>query len=278
MIPAFSTLRVRLERLFGRNGVSSSGHEGLSARTIACFKACNDHDLVSALSQGILKRWRQLDGLAVLPIPPGFAEIHGRFDGKALLIRNVCFSAQGFRKLHLEVANLGPGLNILHCVMFPDHSWDLPLFGCDIVTARGRVTAAVVDLSPTAAALDGQWLEALAPLRRFAYATPRDLPEWGSIFSAAVCFVRPGSAEEENAFLRQSLGYLDALLNRKASIIPDGSDDPASLARLEGQRRYCRQQQCNDKTRRVLAKAFDDSWADRYIRELLFDSPQVGAA
>ena len=40
---------------------------------------------------------------------------------------------------------------------------------------------------------------------------------------------------------------------------------------------YChaddKQQKRNDKTRRVLEKAFSVEWADRYIEELLFDNP-----
>ena len=36
---------------------------------------------------------------------------------------------------------------------------------------------------------------------------------------------------------------------------------------------YCKQQKQNDKTRRVLEKAFNPAWADRYIEELLFDDP-----
>ncbi|MCT4366758.1 MAG: hypothetical protein N3Z28_03695, partial [Synechococcaceae cyanobacterium MAG-AL2] len=36
---------------------------------------------------------------------------------------------------------------------------------------------------------------------------------------------------------------------------------------------YCQQQKRNDKTRRVLEKAFNPTWANRYIEELLFDDP-----
>ena len=46
-----------------------------------------------------------------------------------------------------------------------------------------------------------------------------------------------------------------------------------TIRRYEGQLSYCLQQKRNDKTRRVLEKAFDASWADRYIEELLFDDP-----
>ena len=48
---------------------------------------------------------------------------------------------------------------------------------------------------------------------------------------------------------------------------------PAKVERWQGQLHYCKQQKQNDKTRRVLEKAFNPEWADRYIEELLFDDP-----
>jgi phycocyanobilin:ferredoxin oxidoreductase len=53
----------------------------------------------------------------------------------------------------------------------------------------------------------------------------------------------------------------------------DGPGDAATVKRWEGQQRYCKQQKQNDKTRRVLEKAFNPIWADQYIENLLFDDP-----
>ncbi|NER92759.1 MAG: phycocyanobilin:ferredoxin oxidoreductase, partial [Symploca sp. SIO1B1] len=36
---------------------------------------------------------------------------------------------------------------------------------------------------------------------------------------------------------------------------------------------YCTKQQQNDKTRRVLEKAFGVEWAERYMTSVLFDLP-----
>ena len=46
------------------------------------------------------------------------------------------------------------------------------------------------------------------------------------------------------------------------------------LIYLEGQKNYCIQQQQNDKTRRVLEKAFGVEWAENYMTSVLFDVPQ----
>ena len=45
------------------------------------------------------------------------------------------------------------------------------------------------------------------------------------------------------------------------------------LEHLAGQQYYCTKQQQNDKTRRVLEKAFGETWAERYMTQVLFDIP-----
>ena len=69
-------------------------------------------------------------------------------DGEDLFIRNEVHCCRGLRKLHLETARLGLGLQILHCVIFPDPRFDLPVFGADIVASPAGISAAIVDLSP----------------------------------------------------------------------------------------------------------------------------------
>ncbi len=231
--------------------------------------------LVLNLAQILQTHWRKLEQCKPLALPRGMERVKGAMEDGTVQIRNCCFSARGFRKLHLELASIGPGLNILHGVMFPDPRWDLPLFGCDLVAARGQVSAAVVDLSPTAEALSPSLHQQLQALPRPEFSEPRQLPPWGDIFSTAVCFIRPRGVEEEQKFQQLAANYLGLLVAETRRISPDPPDHHATLARRAAQLRYCRQQQCNDKTRRVLAKAFGDAWADDYIRHVLFDEPSI---
>jgi phycocyanobilin:ferredoxin oxidoreductase len=232
------------------------------------------HPLVDALAERIRAVRDQLPGLEPLPIDPELEAISGSLDGEELFIRNEVHRCRGLRKLHLETARLGAGLQILHCVFFPDSRHDLPVFGADIVAGRGVVSAAIADLSPvTEAGLPAAIDAALRDHARPAFAQVRELPAWGSIFSPHVLFVRPADAAEERAFVEE-VGELLAVLARSvASSDPQGPEAPATVARWHGQLRYCGQQKQNDKTRRVLEKAFNPSWAERYIEELLFDDP-----
>jgi phycocyanobilin:ferredoxin oxidoreductase len=106
----------------------------------------------------------------------------------------------------------------------------------------------------------------------------RELPPWGSIFSPHVLFVRPVSDAEEQRFVDEVGAYLQVLADAAAVSPSQAGDDAASVARWQAQLRYCKQQKQNDKTRRVLEKAFNPRWADRYIEELLFDDPPAPCA
>lgn len=231
------------------------------------------HPLVEALAESLRDCLVDLPELAPLALDPGLEAISGSLDGEDLFIRNEVHRCRGLRKLHLETARLGAGLQILHCVFFPDPRYDLPVFGADVVAGKGGVSAAIADLSPTGERLPEVIEQRLAALPRAAFSQVRDLPVWGSIFSPHVLFVRPANGEEEKWFIQVVTAFLGVLASAVAATRPQAPDDPATLNRWQGQLHYCRQQKQNDKTRRVLEKAFDPAWAHRYIEELLFDDP-----
>ena len=231
------------------------------------------HPLVDALAERIRTDWEALPELAPLAVADDLEAISGSLDGEALFIRNEVHRSRGLRKLHLETARLGAGLQILHCVFFPDPRYDLPVFGADIVAGPAGVSAAIVDPSPVVGALPASIDAALAARPARSYSQERELPPWGSIFSPYVRFVRPIGAEEESSFIQEVGEILAVLADAVCAAEQQASDHPSTLERWHGQLRYCKQQKQNDKTRRVLEKAFNPAWADRYIEELLFDDP-----
>ena len=120
--------------------------------------------------------------------------------------------------------------------------------------------------------LPADYVQALSNLPPARFTQPRDLPEWGSIFSDFCLFVRPTTRREESAFLNRVTQYvsLHCQFASEAKVLTS-ADERASM--LAGQRHYCLQQQKNDKTRRILAHAFGPDWAEQYLQTMLFDSP-----
>jgi phycocyanobilin:ferredoxin oxidoreductase len=135
-----------------------------------------------------------------------------------------------------------------------------------------------VDLSPVEGALPEGIATPLAQRTCPPFSEKRGLPPWGSIFSPHVLFIRPHTAEEEEWFLEEVGARLALLAEESRTAQPLAPDNAATLARWEGQCRYCHQQKQNDKTRRVLEKAFHPEWANTYIETLLFDDPPPPAS
>ena len=231
------------------------------------------HPLLVSLADRIRRCREGLPDLQDLAVPADLEEIIGSLDGEALFIRNEVHRCRGLRKLHLETARLGVGLQILHCVFFPDPRFDLPVFGADIVASPAGISAAIVDLSPVGEHLPAAINEALSNIDSPAFEQVRDLPAWATIFSPFVRFIRPANREEEDWFVGLVETYLGILSRAVERAQPTASSDPFTIARYHGQVSYCQQQKRNDKTRRVLEKAFGTDWADRYIEKLLFDEP-----
>ncbi|MGB1621612.1 MAG: phycocyanobilin:ferredoxin oxidoreductase [Synechococcus sp.] len=231
------------------------------------------HPLVMMLAERIRSKRAALPALADLALDEDLVAIKGTLDGEQLFIGNELHRCQGMRKLHLELARLGNGLQILHCVWFPDPRFDLPIFGADIVAGPAGVSAAIVDLSPVKPTLPSGLERALKAVEMPPFRQVRELPGWGTIFSPYVRFIRPDGAQEETWFVDLVETYLSVLSAAVLQATPDPADSLSTIQRYEGQLNYCLKQKRNDKTRRVLEKAFNPDWAEAYIENLLFDNP-----
>ena len=233
------------------------------------------HPLIHRLAERIINYWQKYLDLSAYSLPEGLGYVEGKLEGERLRIENRCYQTPQFRKMHLELAKVGNNLDILHCVMFPRPEYPLPVFGCDIVAGRGGISAAIADLSPTSPekTLSPSYVDQLSKLTKANFSEVRELPAWADIFSDFCLFVRPLNSTEEQNFLELASGYLR--IHCKQAIASNTVSPQQQQLYLAGQRYYCTKQQQNDKTRRVLEKAFGEEWAENYMTTVLFDVPQI---
>ena len=231
------------------------------------------HPLIHRLAERIINYWQKYLELAPYSLPEGLGYVEGKLEGEKLRIENRCYQTPQFRKMHLELAKVGKNLDILHCVMFPRPEYALPMFGCDIVAGRGSISAAIADLSPTSPnkTLPAGYIQALSALKPADFTEMRELPPWADIFSQYCLFVRPHDLEEEQEFLDITANYLRIHCKQAVASTPVSPSEQKLY--LAGQKYYCSKQQQNDKTRRVLEKAFGTDWAEYYMTTVLFDIP-----
>lgn len=229
------------------------------------------HPTIRNLADCIESTWQKYLKLEPYHLPNELGYVEGKLEGEKLTIENRCYQTREFRKIHLELAKVGEMLDILHCVMFPREDFALPMFGTDLVGGRGQISAAIVDLSPVTPdlSLPDRYIEALSALPPVNFSQPRELPGWGDIFSDFCLFIRPANLEEEQAFIARVRGFLEVHCQQAIASQPVSASEKALVA--AGQQYYCAKQQKNDKTRRVLEKAFGKDWAENYMNNVLFD-------
>ena len=189
-----------------------------------------------------------------------------------LNITNKMWKCPALRKMHLELADL-KGLKILHSIFYPDPRYNLPIFGCDIVSTGKVVTAAIVDLSPVHGVDDNFYRPIREISNEFTFSGRRPIPLWGDeIFSPYCKFQRLTEAIDQANFYCVVLLYLkeyrDLVKNTNR-----GTFWVDTMKRLDDQIWYCESQKKNDKTRGILEKWFDKDWTDTYMNEVLFDAP-----
>ena len=182
-------------------------------------------------------------------------------------IYNRMWNARGLRKLHIERAVTSKGIEILHCVLFPDPEFPIPIFGCDIVEVNGKVTAAIVDVSPV------HKVDYSLGYIKYDFKKYRHLPEWGDVFSPWCKFVRLDESEYVN-FLSLCSEYLEVFCNIVRAAERE-TDWVNTMKRYDDQLWYCTAQRKNKKTEAVLSQCFDKSWATKYIQNVLFDKPKL---
>lgn len=230
------------------------------------------HLLIQQLANRIEGYWQKYLDLSNYQIPEDLGYVEGSLEGSKLVIENHCYQTPQFRKLHLELAQVGDRLDILHCVMFPRSNYNLPIFGVDLVGSSLGISAAIVDLSPVnrRGVLPEAYSDIVAGLPQIDFSQPRQLPEWGNIFSEFCLFIRPVNRSEEVLFLNRVEQFLDLHCQTAIGTFPVSSVSQQNEL-LAGQRYYCQQQQQNDKTRKVLEKSLGKIWTERYVTQMLFD-------
>jgi len=239
-------------------------------KSVFCTES-KSHPLLLEAIDLIKNRIHSLSNVQSLSFDPTLTQIYSELNKEELFIINEFYQAKGFRKIHLEVAKLGKSFEILHSVFFPDPCYELPIFGVDLVISSNNISAAIVDLSPVGENMSDFMISQMESLSIPIFQEPRILPEWGSVFSPYVCFIRPVDSNEEKSFLKLIDQYLSVL---SSLILLERTDEINSLQtidRFQYQKRYCLNQKLNDKTRVILTKYFGSSWADEYIEKILFD-------
>lgn len=189
-------------------------------------------------------------------------------------IENRVYESYCFRKLHIEVAVQQDGLQVLHCVMYPRNTFDLPILSLDVVAYKGRPTFAIIDPCPVTNSLQlpPLYVNSVRSLqKKYDISTNSSIPDWGkSIFSECCVQMRPESSEDTGKFIKYLLALCHFHVQYARLATP--VDSVARRKEIyESHVRYSKMQRSNDKTFSILEKRFGSENARRYMNTMMFD-------
>ena len=117
---------------------------------------------------------------------------------KDIFIVNEMHECRGLRKVHLETGYTD-NIEVMHCVLYPDPEYPIPIFGADIVATPTVVTAAIADISPVYKT-DKIYKKLGKLASKYEFKEKRPLPEWADIFSPYCQFMRLRNEEEKSLY------------------------------------------------------------------------------
>ncbi|CAM9768731.1 unnamed protein product, partial [Ectocarpus fasciculatus] len=219
-------------------------------------------------------------GLEPYPIPEGL-EGNCAVVGKGRNLQTVetsitAFRSSKFRQVRAALVETDQATQVLNLVMFPSPSYDLPIFGADLVTLPG-VHLICIDLQPAhpAQQLDAKADEAMHEARkRHVEALPwgGDLPEAAQKFFSPHCLwakLDPKEAVEQKA-LDAMMDYLREYLRLVEDAEQVEGDGP--LAKISsGHAEYSKYRRENDPARGMLTRFYGAEWTEAAIAGILFD-------
>jgi|TARA_B100000085_G_scaffold282318_1_gene310620 phycocyanobilin:ferredoxin oxidoreductase len=190
-------------------------------------------------------------------------------ENENVFIINEMHHTKKLRKMHLETGYTD-SINVMHCVLYPNPDYPIPIFGADIVETPKMVTAAIVDMSPVYGS--ERYVDIFRDISyKYQFQEDRVLPPWSEdVFSEGCKFIRIKTDEEKRMFM----DLVKESMKLYKGIVENAQYDMRwinTMKRIDDQAHYCNQQRKNKKTKAVLSKWFDPEWAENYINEVLFD-------
>lgn len=224
----------------------------------------------------------RLATLEPYPVPEVFQERRAttgpRSRPSEVITHSWAVRARGVRQARAACVQGDPQPQVLNFVINPDHRYELPFFGADLVTLPGGHLIAI-DLQPVIKADEHHTAPVWERLEPLFERWRSRLPDGGPIpaeaepyFSSGFLWTRLPLDETErldSAVLPAFQDYLALYLDLLQEAEPVGEARAGEL--LAGQQRYTDYRAEKDPARGMLTRFYGSEWTERYIHDFLFD-------
>ncbi len=209
------------------------------------------------------------------PIPPGLErQVSDRGKHQAT-IQSWCYQCPEFRKIRYTYIDGGEASQVFNSVIYPNHCYDLPLLGIDLLSFGKKKILVVLDFQPLFRdeAYQKKYIEPMRELHDdypdLAQGLEMKFYDANQYFSKYLIFAKTDAETVENRLLPAFRDYLNLYwrLLEKAEPLTD----PEDIRRIvKAQKDYDQYSADRDPASGLFSSYFGHEWAEKFLHEFLF--------
>jgi 15,16-dihydrobiliverdin:ferredoxin oxidoreductase len=215
-------------------------------------------------------------------IPDGLAQMTSDRGRSPATIQSWCYQCPELRKIRYTYMDAGDAMQVLNCVMYPSHQYDLPFLGVDFLSFGKVKNLVVMDFQPLFqdAAYQTKYIQRLQSLH-VKYADLVQGLEMKSYdanqyFSKYLLFAKVEAEVVPTRVFAAFKDYLNLYWEMIDAAIP--LTDSADIQRIvNAQKEYDQYSADRDPAHGLFSSHFGNEWANRFLYEFLFEDAKPAA-
>jgi 15,16-dihydrobiliverdin:ferredoxin oxidoreductase len=215
-------------------------------------------------------------------IPPGLAQMTSDRGRSPATIQSWCYQCPELRKIRYTYMDAGDAMQVLNCVMYPSHQYDLPFLGVDFLSFGKVKNLVVMDFQPLFqdAAYQAKYIQRLQSLH-VKYADLVQGLEMKSYdanqyFSKYLLFAKVEAEVIPTRVFAAFKDYLNLYWEMIDAAVP--FTDLSDIQRIvNAQKEYDQYSADRDPAHGLFSSHFGNEWANRFLYEFLFEDAKPAA-
>jgi len=233
--------------------------------------------------QEYLEQELQRFELQSLPIPEGLERNASERGKNKAEIQSWCYRSDRLRKIRYTYIDAGESAQVLNCVAYPGHQYDLPILGIDLLSFGKKKILVVIDFQPLFRDPEykAKYIAPMRALRDKYDDLAQDLGmkfyDANQYFSENLLFAKTDEATVEHRVLPAFKDYLQLYWDLLDIAAP--TEDPQAIQRIvEAQKDYDQYSAERDPAHGLFSSYFGPERAERFLYEFLFEDAVPVAA
>lgn len=214
--------------------------------------------------------------LEALPIPLGLDRNVSERGRSPATIQSWCYRCPQLRKIRYTYIDAGEAAQVFNSVLYPDHRYDMPLLGIDLLSFGKSKILVVLDFQPLFR--EETYQRRYVDRMQGVYERYLDLAQnlgmkfydANQYFSKYLLFAKTDAETVSSRVFPAFQDYIELYWQLLAEATP--SDDPEAIARVvQAQKDYDQYSAERDPAHGLFSSYFGSEWAERFLYDFLFE-------